>query len=295
MLFYSMTKSYTELTPAKINVGLRILSKRRDGYHNIETIFYPVRIYDRVSLKISKTADAHSGPAKIKVTISPNLRIKNKDNICLKAAELFFERFRIKESYQVTINIKKGIPVGAGLGGGSSDAACILRILSRHFKVELIHKYLLNLIAAEIGSDAPFFLIGKPAYAEGRGEQLTHLPDFEINRKILIVNPGKNISTKWAYTELSRRAKGKWNKKKLDKIKTFQITRMGLFINRFEEVVFKKYPAIGKIKEKMFKFGAEFSLMSGSGSSVYGLFKKEADLESARKYFETKKYKTFIG
>ena len=295
MLFCCMIKSYSELTPAKINIGLRILSKRRDGYHNIETIFYPVKIFDNVNLKIRKMADPYTGSSKIKVTIGPNLSIKNKDNICLKAAKLFFERFKIKESYQVTINIKKRIPVGAGLGGGSSDAACILRILSKHFKVELIHKYLLNLIAAEIGSDVPFFLIAKPAYAENRGERLTHLPDFEINRKILIVNPGKNISTKWAYTELSRRSKGKWNIKRLDKIKTFQINRAGLFINRFEDVVFKKYPAIGKIKEKMFKFGADFSLMSGSGSSVYGLFKKEADLKSARKYFETKKYKTFIG
>ncbi len=290
-----MNKSYTELAPAKINIGLRILSKRRDGYHNIETIFYPVRIFDHLSLNIRKMAAEYSGATKIKVTINPKLKISNKDNICLKAAKLFFERFEIKEPYQVTINIKKSIPIGAGLGGGSSDAACILRILSKHFKVELIHKYLLNLIAAEIGSDVPFFLIGKPAYAESRGERLTHLPDFEINRKILIVNPGKNISTKWAYTELSRRSRGKWNIKRLDKIKTFEIGRTGLFINRFEDVVFKKYPAIGKIKEKMLKLGAEFSLMSGSGSSVYGLFKKEADLKSALKYFKTKKYKTFIG
>ncbi len=290
-----MTKYYTENTPAKINIGLRILSKRRDGYHNIETIFYPVNINDRVSLRIGKPASSGARESQITVKVNPPLKIKSSDNICYRAAKLFFGKFRIKEPYDVKISIKKNIPVGAGLGGGSSDAACILKILSKHFKVELIHKYLLNIIAAEVGADVPFFLTGRPAYGEGKGAKLTHLPDFEISRKILIVNPGKNISTRWAYKELSRRSKGKWNIKRLDKIKTFQINRTGLMINRFEDVVFKIHPAIGKIKEKMYKFGADFSLMSGSGSSVYGLFKKEADLKSARKYFVSKKYKTFVG
>ncbi len=149
----------------------------------------------------------------------------------------------------------------------------------------------LNKLALNLGSDVPFFMLGKPAYATSRGEKLTPLPKFKINYKILIVNPGIHVSTKFAYDSLDKakvksaspehQSKGKKpvlsgaeGAKKLNKIKTFNLKDAHRFKNDFEEVVFKKYPAIKKIKERMYKEGAALSLMSGSGSSVFGLFKK---------------------
>ena len=300
-------KSYLVKAPAKINIGLRVLSKRKDGYHNLETIFYPVKIYDDIKLDIEKLTAAAKNNI-IKVISKPNGNIPNKKNICYRAVKLFLNEFNIKDKYRITINIKKNIPIGAGLGGGSSDAASVLKILYKHYLPEpgfvfmfdsgskkkmlkqVQHDKLLG-ITQDIGSDVPFFLLGKPAFAEGKGEKLTPLPKFRVNGKILLVNPGIHISTPWAFKEIGIKSK---KKKILNKIHKFDTNNEALMINDFERVVFKKYPKIEKIKYDMYKLGASFSLMSGSGSTVYGIF-NSAKIKTAEKYFIDKGFKVFIS
>ena len=143
----------------------------------------------------------------------------------------------------------------------------------------------------EIGSDVPFFLQAKPAYALGRGEKLTPLPKFKLPGKILLVNPGIHISTPWAFKSLGiKRSK----RKLMGSIKKFSTDKPELMINDFERVVFKKYPEIEKIKYDMYSFGASYSLMSGSGSTIYGIFSNK-DIRAAEKYFKLKKYKVFVS
>lgn len=292
-------KTYHTKAPAKINIGLRVLSKRKDGFHNIETIFYPVKIFDDITIKIQKLPKGSVNNI-INVTTNSLNNISGKNNICYKAAELFLQEFGIKTNYKVDIKIKKNIPMGAGLGGGSSDAASVLKILYIHCHPELVsgskNKMLKQVqqdkllkIAMVSGSDVPFFLLSKPAYATGRGEKLTLLPNFKVKYKILIVNPGIHVSTPQAYKALSIKT---IKKPVLSKISKFDSANKLLMINDFERVVFKKNPEIEKIKYDMIMLGAEFSLMSGSGSTVYGLFKGIPD--EAKKFFMKKKYKVFI-
>jgi 4-diphosphocytidyl-2-C-methyl-D-erythritol kinase len=294
-----MAKIYKVKSPAKVNIGLRVLSKRKDGFHNIETIFYPIKIYDEITVKIGKIKAADN---KITVTTSLKQKIKNEDNICYKAAKLFIEKFKVTGAYKIDISIRKNVPIGAGLGGGSSDAASVLKALLNHCHPELgsgsknkmlkqVQHDKLMKIAQELGSDVPFFMLGKPAYATGRGEKLTPLSKFKLNGKMLIVNPNVHISTRWAYKEL--KVKGS-KLKVLSKIKIFDKNDERLMINDFERVVFKKYPKIEKIKYDMFMHGARFALMSGSGSTIYGLFTPK-NIKAAEKYFRGLGYKTFIS
>jgi len=284
-------KTYKVNSPAKINIGLRILGKRNDGYHNLETIFYPLNLCDNISIEIRNTAKNE-----IIVNTGGINEISGNKNICYKAVELFLKEFRINSSYRINIRIKKIIPMGAGLGGGSSNAAQVLKVLYKHFS-KLINfstkksRKTLQKIALQLGSDVPIFLINKPAYGTGRGEKLTPLPDFKINKKILLVNPGIHISTPWAFKELN--VKGK-KRPSLNRIKNYSSSEEKLMINDFEKVVFRKNPEIEKIKFDMFMLGAEFALMSGSGSTVYGIFSNNM-VKEAEKYFKRKKYSVFIS
>lgn len=165
---------FTLKTPAKINIGLRILYKRKDDYHNLETIFFPIKIFDVVRVEISKLkTDNHL----ISVHTTPRSLVNDKSNICLKAAKFFLSHFKINEGYRIRIVIKKNIPVGAGLGGGSSDAAAVLKILFGYFKNT--HKSVdlksLQKLALKFGSDIPFFLNPVTSYGYFRGEKLTRL------------------------------------------------------------------------------------------------------------------------
>jgi 4-diphosphocytidyl-2-C-methyl-D-erythritol kinase len=282
-------KIYKTNAPAKINVGLRILSKRKDGFHNLETIFYPVKLHDKIAVKIRKISD-DTRSHKISVKTDSKEKILGKSNICYKTAELFLAQFKIAGSYNIDISIKKNIPTGAGLGGGSSDAAAVLKILFKHFRIDVHIKEIIRL-ALITGSDVPFFLLGKAAYAAGRGEKLTALPGFKIKGKILIVNPGIHISTPWAFKSLGLK---ETKRKLLHRIRKYSPSSNELMINDFERIVFKKYPEVEKIKYEMLAFGAEYSLMSGSGSTVYGVFSSK-DIRNAEKYFKLKKYRVFIS
>jgi len=282
-------RQYSGYANTKINVGLRVLAKRKDGFHSLETVFYPVKPADKITIIIRKLTGNSKNSISVKTI--PQQNLDNRNNICYRAAELFPGWFNIKGSYTIGINIKKNIPTGAGLGGGSSDAAYVVKILARHFKVHHRKKELLQ-FALSLGSDVPFFLLNKPAYASGRGEKLTPLPQFKIRDKILIVNPKIHISTPWAFKQLAIK---KSRTKILNKIKKADLTDERLMINDFERVVFKKYPEIERIKYDMMRFGAVYSLISGSGSTVYGVFDGKKNFTSAKKYFASKKYMVVEG
>ena len=290
----SMTgKIYSVKSPAKINIGLYVKNKRKDGYHNIETIFYPIGLNDEIKVKIEKTTNPVNY---ISVKDDNNSKLSGRQNICYRTVKLFFDEMNISGKYSIYIKIKKNIPVGAGLGGGSSNAAAVLKVLSKYFELtsaKPIRKQpqsRINEIALRLGSDVPFFLRGKPAYASLRGEKLILLPKFKIKYSILLVNPNIHISTKWAYNALDA-VHRKNNYRKLLNVVKFDLSNNDVFQNDFEQVVFKRYPEVSEIKNDMYEYGALFSSMSGSGSTVYGFFKK--GINSAAKYFKEKEYRVY--
>lgn len=274
---------------SKINVGLRIIGKREDGFHEIETIFYPVNFFDEIDINIKPS----KGNSNSLVINSNNLHLpKDKTNICYKIIINFFRYFKITDYYTINIFINKRIPIGGGLGGGSSNAASILKYLIKYFRVD-IKKNKKNIleIAGQTGSDVPFFLISKPCYAEGKGDKLRILNNFRLKYKILIVTPAVHISTRWAYDNLNLTT-GEFKNKILNKVNVFDIRRKELFINEFEDIIFGRYNELSEIKNKMTECGSVFASLSGSGSAIYGLFNESAknSLNKCVNYFKGKNY-----
>jgi len=246
---------------AKINLGLRITEKRADGYHNIETMFYPVGLCDVLEFVVSDSARGNDD-----ITVSGlHVDIRPEDNIVIKAVK------RLREAYSfpfLHIHLHKAIPSGAGLGGGSSDAACMLKSLNRHFNLA-ISDNVLKSIALETGSDCPFFINGEPSFATGRGEILQPAGPVLSGYYLLLLNPGIGINTSEAYRKCSPMAPSS----SLLRLSEFKIQEWKDHIfNDFEEYAFRKHPIIKYIKHGLYESGALFSLMSGSGSSVYGIF-----------------------
>ena len=259
--------------PAKINIGLNILSKRDDGFHNLSTLFYPiVDLYDVLTFELSDQFDF-----KCNTNSVPN----DDSNLVVKAKNLL-EKISGKK-INAKINLEKNIPSQAGLGGGSSDAATTLISLNEMYKLGLDYKKL-NDLALQLGSDVPFFIKSKPAIGTSRGEILEYI-DFEITEPILIVYPKINISTKEAFQNIFPKNSNMnfhflIQKEKLD----YELLKSKVK-NDFEEFVFRKYPEIGKIKSQLYQDGALFSLMSGSGSSIYGIFTDISSAESAKQHY----------
>ena len=280
--------------PAKINVGLRILSKRDDGYHNLETIFYPVKLYDELFIQIRKY---DAGTNSIIIRTEKNSVHLNKNNTCFKAVQSFFKAFRIKDNYKLEIKLRKNIPIGGGLGGGSSDAGAVIRFLVKHFNINITEeKEKLIQCALEVGSDVPFFLIQKPCYATGKGEYLQLLNSFVLNYDILLVNPNQHVSTKLAYESLEL-SNDYVKNQVLNQVTEFNLENKELFVNDFEKVVFSKYPILEKVKIALYKRGAVFSSMSGSGAVIYGFFNRgdKDKLNYAVKEFRKSGYFTAIA
>ncbi len=278
---------------AKINIGLKIVGKREDGFHNIETIFYPVKLHDEIQISISPNVAYNS----VYITCNKYYVPSNKDNICFKAIEAFFKNFHIVDTYKIAINISKKIPVGGGLGGGSSNAAAVLKHLIKFFGINIKeHRKKIMQTALAIGSDVPFFLIMKPCFGEGRGEQMRILQEFNIPYDILIINPNLHVSTKWAYENLNLEP-GKEYKSELKSVTDFELSKKELFLNDFERVVFQKYGTLKTIKEELINQGAVFASMSGSGATMYAFFKKEDRkfLNRAYRYFKEREYFVFIS
>jgi 4-diphosphocytidyl-2-C-methyl-D-erythritol kinase len=272
---------------AKINLGLHVLSKRQDDYHNIESIFFPVSLHDIIKIRLNSN---NYGKNNIIAETNDNLLTDSKSNLAYKAAELFFKKFKL-HGFDLYINIDKHIPIGGGLGGGSSDAAAVLKFLFTAFKFTDKKFNQLKKIALSLGSDVPYFLYNCPAYVYSKGEKLKLLKDFKIPYDILIVNPAIHVSTPWAYKSLN--IKGT-KPKTLNRINILDLDKQEYFSNDFEKPVFKKYPAIKKIKEDMAELGAEFCSMSGSGSTVYGFFNNK-NIKKAVSYFTAKKYSVFVS
>lgn len=281
--------------PAKINLGLKIINKREDGFHNLETIFYPVKLFDEIFIKILPSKrNVNSVIIKTGNKVIPT----DRTNICYKVIETFFKVFGIKEYFLINLEIKKNIPVGGGLGGGSSDAAAVLKYLIRFFNINIEEKKkeIMN-IALAIGSDVPFFLILKPCFAKSRGEIIKRLDQFDLkNYSILLVNPNIHVSTKWAFENLGYNV-GEVYESKIGEVKTFDSESKKFLQNDFEDIIFAKHTELGNIKRELMEFGAEFSSMSGSGATMYGLFKTEnrEKILKAYEYYKAKHYFTFVS
>ena len=250
----------------KINLGLNIVRKRDDGFHDLETVFYPVGIQDAFEV-IENDRDAESN---VQISLS-GLQFDDKpgNNLCVKAYELLKKDF--PQLPGVKMHLHKTVPLGAGLGGGSADGAFTLKLLNKKFSLGLSDKQLLK-YALRLGSDCPFFIINKPCFATGRGELLQEV-DLDLRTyKFLIVYPGIHISTVKGFASIIPQIP----EKSVQEIVQQPITTWkNELVNDFEAGVFQQHPAINKIKQDLYQAGALYSSMSGSGSAVYGIFQKQ--------------------
>lgn len=252
----------------KINIGLNIIGKRTDGFHDLETVFYPVPVRDAVEIIIpdDQSKDIH-------FSFSGNAVAGNEeDNLCVKAYHLLKKDF--PQIPAVKIHLHKQIPMGAGLGGGSADASAVLVLLNNKFQLNISKEQLMQ-YALQLGSDCPFFILDKPAFASGRGEILSPVNIDLSGYKIIIVHPGIHVNTGEAFRQLNpadfspagelqqalQQDPAQWKE---------------LIKNDFEKPVFAIYPRIKEIKDQMYEAGALYSAMSGSGSSVFGIYQKDA-------------------
>jgi len=273
--------SITLKSPAKINIGLNILNKRDDGYHNLETIFYPLLLTDFIKFRKSNQESFSSN--------SDELNSKP-ENLILLAKRLIEEKLNKKFTTEITL--EKIIPIGGGLGGGSSNAATTLIALNKLFNLNIGFTQLSE-IALQLGSDVPFFLNPVPVFAESRGEKMQPL-NISINYPIIIVNPGINISTGFAFSKIYPvvpvvKLSAVFSRSSID----LKLMREKVK-NDFEEIIFKEYPLVGQIKFKLYELGAEFALMTGSGSSVFGIFNNLQKASFAEDYFK-QKYFTYLN
>lgn len=266
-------------TPAKINLGLNILRKREDGYHDIETFFYPINLCD--TLTFSESPEFQF--------VCNNQELNNEKNLVVGAKELLENDLHVK--IKIKIELEKRIPVGAGLGGGSSDAAATLLGITKFLNLQVDNSVLFN-IAVKLGADVPFFLNPHPSYAESKGDYITAL-GCKLQYPILIVNPGIHISTKWAYEHVVPSTPTYPLKKLIEDCELDFLFMQNKIKNDFESIVLKLYPEIENIKKEFYKLGAMFNLMSGSGSSVYGIFQNYDKAVHALEYFQNK-YFTFL-
>lgn len=262
---------------AKINLGLKVLNKRPDGYHELRTVFQTISLGDALELEFT--------PAR-RTVIEATPEIP--DNLVVRAAQAAFDA--IRKTGRLTVRLTKRIPMGAGLGGGSSDAAAVLLALpvlaGRNLSVETLIE-----AAASVGSDVPFFLFGGTAVALGRGTELYPLPDAPVQHLVLLT-PGVRVSTPEAYQALGR---GLTLDRKINYINSFQafvwdagarrvpVGRPPVFENDFESVVFDLHPRLKSLKRDLLRLGATSAMMSGSGSALFGIFDNRASAEAARK------------
>jgi 4-diphosphocytidyl-2-C-methyl-D-erythritol kinase len=249
---------------AKINIGLRILLKRSDGYHDIETIFHQINLYDELSFEPA---------AVVKLTTSSPGIPHDSTNLCLRAAQLLREHAGRREG--IEIKLAKHVPVGAGLGGGSSDAAAVLVALNTLWMCGIQHHELVSL-ASQLGSDVPFFIQGGTAVGTSRGEVLEYFT-LSIPYWILTVTPPVHISTAWAYShvQLETNAGAKPLRTLVEETLTNPGETNRHIRNDFQELVFNKYPEVRNLKTKLESSGAIFVQLSGSGSSLFGFFRDE--------------------
>jgi 4-diphosphocytidyl-2-C-methyl-D-erythritol kinase len=257
---------------AKINLGLNVIEKRSDGYHNIESIFYPVKLYDVLEIVKSEQLNFYFSGKKIEVSIE--------NNLCSKAYQLIKKKHSVSD---VNLYLKKILPMGAGMGGGSADGAFTLLILNELFKLQL-SKEKLKEYALQLGSDCPFFIDNCPSYVQGRGE-MTEPLDLNLNDYTFIfVNTGVHISTAEAYQGITP-AKPVINAKNIV-LNTPVEQWKDKLVNDFEEVAFKKHPNLAVVKNALYNTGALYASMTGSGSAFYGIYTQLSEDEICLKQTE---------
>lgn len=278
--------SVKEYAYAKINLYLDVLSKREDGFHEVKTIMHTVSLADELTVSLTPAERT-----RIRITvIGQSMLPTDSRNLAVKAAELFLATTLI--SAEVNIKLIKRIPVAAGLAGGSTDAAAVLRALNKAFKRPLTEKRLLE-IAAELGSDVPYCLLGGTALCFGRGESIERLPE-RLHLNLVIAACDEHVSTPFAYSELDRLyadfASGREDGSEsyynaiYSSVLSGDLNEFKLY-NIFENAIFPSYNGAEQIKKQMLNLGASHALMSGSGPSVYGIFNDKASAERARDVF----------
>ncbi|MDE0292488.1 MAG: 4-(cytidine 5'-diphospho)-2-C-methyl-D-erythritol kinase [Candidatus Dadabacteria bacterium] len=262
------------LSPAKVNLFLRVLRKRSDGYHELQSVLQPVSLFDEISLSVE--LGKGSG-----LSCSGREMPSGKDNLAVAACHLYLERAGIQR--KVSIAVKKNIPLGAGLGGGSSNAAAVLVGLNRILG-EFTDRDLLRM-AASLGADVPFFVRSTSSFVEGAGERVRVLSDFPLFH-YLILFPRKSLSTREVYESWERPEPPP---EKIEPVSLAERFRGGDFPleNGLEAAVFAVFPEILSLKEIFRSLGARFVLVSGSGSSVFSVFRKRRDAEEIHEYLVT--------
>lgn len=263
------------LSPAKINIGLQIIERRTDGFHNLQSVMYPVGLFDLLEIRISPRKGLPVQFSQTGILADTPTEL----NLCVRAYEQFAD---VAPLPPIELHLHKQIPVGAGLGGGSSNASTTLKGLNKLAGNPLPVSKLMEL-AARLGSDCPFFLQEQPMMMEGRGEILRDIPLNLDHLHLVLLYPGIKISTGEAYAgiepslpakplqDLIREPIGHWGR---------------LVVNDFEKTLFKRYPALRRLKSELYKAGALYASMSGSGSSIYGLFPDPPALPSEVGKFE---------
>ena len=275
---------------AKINLGLNIVGKRSDGFHNIESVFYNINWQDALEVVEIRGTEETEGIKEtngILGTKGEGIEIVNsgidinsplKENLIFKAFNLLKNRVKLPP---LKVYLHKNIPMGAGLGGGSSDAASFLKLTNKKFELKL-SKNDLKEIASQIGSDCAYFIENKPAFATQKGEILEPI-NLDLSKYyILLVYPNMNSNTKEAY-------EGVIPKKPIKSVKEIVLNEplgnwKNILFNDFEKTIFKKYPEIENIKNTLYKNGAIYSAMSGSGSAVFGIFNEKPVIEFPKNY-----------
>ncbi len=255
----------------KINLGLNILREREDGYHNLETVFYPVPLKDGLEVIREQRTENSKQLAVNSVELTTSgltINGNSEDNLCVKAYHLLKKDFPSLPSIQM--HLHKVIPMGAGLGGGSADGAFALKLLNDTFHLNLSTQKLID-YALQLGSDCPFFILNKPCFATGRGELMEVIALDLSAYQFVIINPKIHIGTGWAFGNITPKTPAQSIKNIITQpIHTWKDT----LINDFEQPAIHHYPEIGFIKEKLYGQGAIYSSMTGSGSTVFGIFEK---------------------
>jgi 4-diphosphocytidyl-2-C-methyl-D-erythritol kinase len=248
---------------AKINIGLNVVEKRADGYHNLETVFYPINLLDALEI----TTDEHQADS-VKLKVSGEaIAGRPSDNLVMKACNLMRSMFPEKIE-RLSVHLHKHIPTGAGLGGGSSDAAFTIKALNEQFSLGMSVDQMEQL-SAQLGADCPFFIKNQPVFAEGIGDIFTDIDIVLKGKTLVLVKPDISVSTADAYSLVSPH---KPQQSLRESLRLPVEEWKNHVVNDFESSVFKKFPEIAAIKDRLYDLGALYASMSGSGSAVYGIF-----------------------
>lgn len=253
---------------AKINIGLNITGRRSDGYHNLETVFYPIKIKD--ALEVIESAEMSFETSGIEIPGHAN------ENLCLQAYDLLRNDFDLPN---ISIHLHKKIPIGAGLGGGSADAAFFIKLINEKFELSLSIEKMQN-YCRRLGADCAFFIENKPVFAFGKGDEFEDIDLDLSNYFMALVMPPVHVSTGEAYRGVQPK-EPQQSLKELIKLPVEQW--QGKVTNDFENHILKNHPVIRGVKASLLEAGALFALMSGSGASVYGIFKEATDLSFLEK------------